>query len=96
MTSQPDYIIPFNKIDLRDIAQVGGKNASLGEMIQKLGSKGIRVPNGFATPALAYRDFLRENSLEPKLSQTLKKLDHKDFQNLDEIGKKNYNTISVR
>jgi pyruvate,water dikinase len=78
--------IPFSQITLQDLAQAGGKNASLGEMYSKLGSLGIRVPNGFAITASAFRNFLKENKIEDKLKATLDTLDAKDFTNLEKIG----------
>ncbi|MBV8742937.1 MAG: hypothetical protein JOZ12_14205, partial [Sinobacteraceae bacterium] len=53
------YVIPFERLGMRDIETVGGKNASLGEMIGSLAGAGVRVPGGFATTAAAYREFLQ-------------------------------------
>ena len=58
------YIIPFSEIGIEDVPQVGGKNASLGEMYRKLSASGIKVPNGFATTSDAYRDFIKQNNLQ--------------------------------
>ena len=58
-----------------DVAEVGGKNASLGEMIGTLQEEGIRVPSGFATTAAAYREFLEENELSEKLKSEIEKLE---------------------
>jgi len=80
------YTIPFEKLTNTQVAQVGGKNASLGEMYQKLGSKGIRVPDGFATTAEAFWEFLHHNKLDSTIEGILKKLDKKNFSNLNEIG----------
>jgi len=80
------YIKFFKNIDNSQVAIVGGKNASLGEMYQKLGSKGVKIPNGFATTANAYWQFLKENNLFDQLQQTLSRLDTTDFSNLHEIG----------
>ena len=52
------YVISFSKLGIKDIDTVGGKNASIGEMISKLHASGIRVPNGFATTAVAFNEFL--------------------------------------
>ena len=60
-------IKPFNEININDIANVGGKNASLGEMFNQLSSKGVFVPNGFATTSLAFWEFLNENQLNKPL-----------------------------
>ena len=64
-------VISFDKVKRTDTGLVGGKNASLGEMIQALGAKGIRVPPGFATTADAYRDYLTANKLEARIRQEL-------------------------
>lgn len=82
------YIKKFSEIGLADIAEVGGKNASLGEMYTKLASKGICVPDGFATTANAFQTFLEENNLKSKLDELLKSLDRKNFSNLKEVGSK--------
>ena len=52
-------VVPFEQLRMTDVERVGGKNASLGEMISQLAGAGIRVPGGFATTAFAYREFLR-------------------------------------
>ena len=80
------YIKHFKEISIEDVPVVGGKNASLGEMYQKLTSKGVNVPDGFALDANAYWFFLKENSLEDKLSQVLVQLDTKQFSNLNIVG----------
>jgi len=82
------YIIPFQKIRNTDIALVGGKNASLGEMISTLSTYGIKIPEGFALTAEAFRFFLKENKLTEKLQSELNKLDSKHLSNLPEIGEK--------
>ncbi|RNL94520.1 phosphoenolpyruvate synthase [Sinomicrobium pectinilyticum] len=82
------YIRFFKDLSSEDTAEVGGKNASLGEMINQLNPKGIRIPDGFATTARAYRDYLEHNNLREKLTASLDKLDKKDFKNLSETGKK--------
>ena len=88
MSKTNPYTIPFNNIDLKDINQVGGKNASLGEMIKNLTEKGIRIPNGFAITSHAYNDFLEYNKIRDKLYQTLDGLDIKNFSNLNNISNK--------
>jgi len=80
------YTIPFKEISYGDVAKVGGKNASLGEMISKLSSKGIAVPDGFATGTDAFRFFLEENKINASLSKILQGLDTANFSNLNEIG----------
>ena len=62
-----EIIIWFKNIRLVDCEKVGGKNASLGEMISQLSQKGIRVPNGFAVTTNAFKEFLRFNHLEKKI-----------------------------
>jgi pyruvate, water dikinase len=79
-------VLPFDQVGIDDIAIVGGKNASLGEMIQQLAPKGVNVPNGFATTAFAYRAFVTQAGLEPKLRQLFATLDVEDVQNLRDCG----------
>ena len=62
-----EYIIDLNQVSLGDINLVGGKNASLGEMIQNLKTLGIKVPNGFAITVDAYYDFIKFNNLDEKI-----------------------------
>jgi pyruvate,water dikinase len=80
-------ILWFDEVGIGDIPLVGGKNASLGEMIQQLTPKGVRVPNGFATTAHAYRDFIESAGLEAKLREIFVDLDVEDVQNLRQKGK---------
>lgn len=82
------YIRFFSDLNNQDTAAVGGKNASLGEMIRELGPKGISIPAGFATTAQAYWDYLEHNQLREKLISNFDKLDKKEFKNLKQIGKK--------
>jgi pyruvate, water dikinase len=82
------HILKFEETGLGDIGKVGGKNASLGEMFQKLKSNGINVPDGFATTASAYREFLQKNSIENPLMEVLSELDTIDFSNLHVVGEK--------
>lgn len=88
-------VLPFNSVGIADIPLVGGKNASLGEMIQKLSSKGVKVPTGFATTAYAYRYFITAAGLEAKLRKIFAELDVEDLDNLRECGKKSQ-IINVR
>ena len=81
-------IISFEKLRNKDVAVVGGKNASLGEMISQLKAKGVRVPTGFATTADAFNDFLSQNHLGIKIEEELKDLDINDVVKLAESGKK--------
>jgi len=64
-------VVWFNEIGLGDISQVGGKNASLGEMVRALSDDGVKVPDGFATTANAYRAFIAANGIEPALRRQL-------------------------
>jgi pyruvate,water dikinase len=80
------YIKKFSESGIADVAIVGGKNASLGEMISKLGAKGIVVPDGFATTAFAFETFLTYNELHLPLFDLIIKLNKTDYSNLKEIG----------
>ena len=82
------YIKQFKEISIADIGAVGGKNSSLGEMFSKLSSKGIPVPDGFATTAFAFEEFLTHNSLHSPLYDLMLQLDRKNFSNLKETGAK--------
>jgi pyruvate,water dikinase len=83
-----DYIIWFDQLGMNDVEKVGGKNASLGEMIANLSSVDVRVPNGFATTSSAYRDFLTCNNLSSKINAALESLDVNDVNTLAETGAK--------
>ncbi|MET0064596.1 MAG: PEP/pyruvate-binding domain-containing protein, partial [Candidatus Thiodiazotropha endolucinida] len=72
---------------MQDVDQVGGKNASLGEMISGLADAGVSVPGGFATTAHAFREFLRHNHLAERIDPLLKALDVEDVTALAETGK---------
>ena len=87
------YIKTFSHIRITDVPYVGGKNASLGEMYNQLISKGVQVPNGFATTAEAFWTYLDENSLRAPLIKILSELDINRYSNLDTIGKKARNLI---
>ncbi|VEB44926.1 Phosphoenolpyruvate synthase [Chromobacterium violaceum] len=82
-----NYVIWFEKLRMTDVEEVGGKNASLGEMISQLAGSGVRVPGGFATTAQAYRDFLQHNGLADKINAALAKLDIDDVSELARVGK---------
>lgn len=81
------HVIPFENLRNVDVPSVGGKNASLGEMISQLSAKGVRVPTGFATTADAYREFLAVNGLDVKINAELDKLNVDDTQALAICGK---------
>lgn len=80
------YVVPFERIGIGDIESVGGKNASLGEMISGLAEAGVRVPGGFATTAEAYRDFLRQGDLGDRIDELLRDLDIEKLEKLAETG----------
>jgi pyruvate,water dikinase len=80
------FTIRFKDIRLKDIAKVGGKNASIGEMYSQLSAVGIRIPDGFAITANAYNAFLNENNCRDKLLAVFKELDVQGFSNLKKIG----------
>ncbi len=80
------HVIWFNKLGMGDVEQVGGKNASLGEMISHLSAAGVTVPNGFATTADAYRAFLAHEGLAERINAVLDKLDVDDVPALVEAG----------
>jgi len=82
MTKYP-LVLPFEKVGIKDVPYVGGKNASLGEMINELGVKGVHVPSGFIISAEAYRYFLRETGVDKKLKEILGGLDTKNLNDLD-------------
>jgi pyruvate, water dikinase len=82
----PVLIKNFSDISIHELALVGGKNASLGEMFSQLTPKGILVPDGFAVTAEAYRVFLEENKLRQALTDIAGKLNTTDFSNLNEVG----------
>ena len=83
---QQPLVMGFEEVGIKDIALVGGKNASLGEMIQQLSPKGIKIPMGFATTAYAYRHFLQQAGLETKLRQIFADLNIDDLDNLRQKG----------
>ncbi len=80
------HVIPFENLRNVDVPSVGGKNASLGEMISQLTAKGVRVPTGFATTADAYREFLAQDGLDNKINHELDHLNVDDTQALAICG----------
>ena len=80
------YLLPFEKLTMRDVELVGGKNASIGEMISGLATLGVSVPGGFATTSHAYRDFLAQGELDEKIRQVLATLDVDDIEKLARTG----------
>ena len=81
------YVVPFEVLRMTDVETVGGKNASLGEMISQLAKAGVRVPGGFATTAQAFRDFLEHNQLTQKINQRLDALNIEDISALVAAGR---------
>src|SRR3989338_2336722 len=80
-----DLVVPFENLRMTDVEVVGGKNASLGEMISQL-PQGVKVPTGFATTAHAFRQFLAHAGLADKISAKLKDLDTEDVRALAQVG----------
>jgi len=85
-SAQPSYIRWFADITIADVPLVGGKNASLGEMVRELSAKGVKVPDGFAITAEAYRHFIHEAGLDAFIRATLADLDTGDMANLSQRG----------
>ena len=80
------YVIKLSELGMNDIASVGGKNASLGEMISNLSNLGVTVPGGFATTAAAYREFLKTDHLDDRINALLDNLDVDDIDALTSAG----------
>ena len=87
-SQEQSLVLWFNEIGINDIELVGGKNASLGEMIQQLTPQGVNVPTGFATTARAYRYFIESAGLEEQLRSLFADLDVEDVNNLRQKGRK--------
>ena len=87
-TGEKNYIRWFGEISIDDLPLVGGKNASLGEMYRELTPRGVRVPNGFAITADAYRDFLKAAGLESILRELLTDLDTRNVEELRNTGRR--------
>ena len=81
------FIKKLNEVGIKDVAEVGGKNASLGEMIKNLTPKGVKIPGGFVVTADAYRYFLEKTGLKTFIKETLKDLNTKNLKNLSKRGK---------
>ncbi len=84
--SDSNYVVDFEKLRMSDVGSVGGKNASLGEMIGHLAGAGVRVPGGFATTAAAYREFLAQSGLGKRIEEALARLDVDDVNALATTG----------
>ena len=79
-------VAPFEHLRMTDVEAVGGKNASLGEMINQLAASGVRVPGGFATTAHAFREFLKHNGLAARIEARLATLNTDDVRALAAAG----------
>lgn len=88
-----NYIIWYQQLGMSDVNQVGGKNASLGEMISNLANAGVQVPGGFATTSYAFNQFLEQSGLEKKIHDVLDELDVEDVNELAKVGEKIRNWI---
>jgi pyruvate,water dikinase len=82
------HVLWFNEVGVRDVPLVGGKNASLGEMYRKLTSRGVRIPNGFAITAYAYRYFVNEGGIKKQIKELLSTLNTHDVRNLAAHGRR--------
>lgn len=83
-----DYVLWYDQLGMNDVSRVGGKNASLGEMISHLAGAGVDVPNGFATTAEAFNEFLEQSGVNERIHDILDDLDTDDVKALSEAGKK--------
>jgi len=81
-----EYVVELDQLSMDDVARVGGKNASLGEMLQNLAPLGVSVPGGFATTADAYREFLLQDGLKDRIAERLHHLDITDIPELQATG----------
>jgi len=82
-----EYVLWYQELGMHDVGRVGGKNASLGEMISNLANAGVQVPGGFATTAEAFNEFLEQSGLEARIHEVLDSLDVDDVNALTEAGK---------
>ena len=80
-----ELVLPFERLTMHDVETVGGKNASIGEMIGQLARLGVKVPGGFATTAAAYRQMLAHNGLDQRIRELLQSLDVDDVVRLAEV-----------
>lgn len=83
-----EYVVWYQHLGMDDVGRVGGKNASLGEMISNLANAGVQVPGGFATTSQAFIDFLEQSGLEDRIHNVLDNLDVDDIKALTEAGEK--------
>jgi pyruvate,water dikinase len=89
-----ELVVPLRSLRMSDVERVGGKNASLGEMLSQLTADGIRVPDGFATTAHAFREFLRANGLRERIAARLQGVDVSDVRALSEAGREIRNWVA--
>ena len=87
------YIVWYQELGMSDVNQVGGKNASLGEMISNLANAGVQVPGGFATTSYAFNEFLEQSGLEKRIHNVLDELDVEDINELSKVGEQIRNWI---
>ena len=92
----PPMVLDFTALRMSDVASVGGKNASLGEMISQLSGAGVQVPGGFATTSDAYREFLARGKLDERIARRLDGLDVNDVSRLAKAGTEIRNWISAQ
>ena len=90
-----ELVVPLRSLRMSDVERVGGKNASLGEMLSQLAADGIRVPDGFATTAHAFREFLRANGLRERIAARLQRVDVNDVRSLTEAGREVRNWVTA-
>src|ERR1700682_4248473 len=84
--AEQQRVVALDRLGMSDLAQGGGKNASLGEMMRHLASEGVRVPGGFATTAFAFHEFIDASQLRPRIDAALAKLDVDDVKALSSAG----------
>ncbi len=87
------YVLWYQQLGMNDVNQVGGKNASLGEMISNLANAGVKVPGGFATTSFAFNEFLEQSGLEKRIHDVLDVLDVEDVNELAKVGEQIRNWI---
>ena len=88
-----EYVLWYQQLGMNDVNQVGGKNASLGEMISNLANAGVKVPGGFATTSYAFNEFLEQSGLEKRIHDVLDSLDVEDINELVKVGEQIRNWI---
>ena len=87
ITGEQPLVLWYNQLGMHDVDRVGGKNASLGEMITNLSSLGVSVPNGYATTSYAFNQFLDQSGLNQRIYDLLDKTDIDDIDELAKAGK---------